>query len=291
MFENASIMVLMETNGELQIKRLEINQETQASISQVFAKGYMFLTSDKEVVAFDGKYKPDEDEMLYIKDFKMEDAVLEAINNPLDVCPFYPGQEQTERIKAVFVGVQDKTNIRIAFQKFKKDQYITTKGINLFFNNKTFIEEKRFGISISETVDCVYEDGELKFHSYYIARQLFDLKDYYRSATDGEVESFTEISNIQFVDVEMFREQADSNVRKRVASIIDSGILLKYSPKDIKRIGKSTGVEIKIQKDKIVIPKEKSQMKVVLGFLDEGVYKGAFSNETFMTNSKRPIGR
>lgn len=153
------------------------------------------------------------------------------------------------------------------------------------------IEEKRFGISISETVDCVYEDGELKFHSYYIARQLFDLKDYYRSATDGEVESFTEISNIQFDDVKMFREQADSNVRKRVASIIDSEILMKYLPKDIKKIGKSTGVEIKIQKDKIVIPKEKSQMKVAFESLDEGVYKGVFSNETFMMNLKKAIGR
>lgn len=291
MFENASIMILMEINGELQIKRLETNQKTQDSISQVFARGYMSLTNDKEAVVFDGKYKPDEDEMLYIKDFKMEDAILESIKNPLDICPFYPDKEETERIKAVFVGMQDKTNIRIAFQKFKREQYITTKGINLFFNNKTFVEEKRFGISISETVDCVYEDGELKFHSYYIARQLFDLKDYYRSATDGEVESFTELRNIQFDDVEMFKKQSDTGVRKRVASIIDSGILLKYSPKDIKKIGKSTGIEIKIQKDKIVIPKEKSQMKVVLGFLDEGVYKGAFSNETFMTNSKRVIGR
>lgn len=290
MFKNASIMILMETNGELQIKRLETNQKTQDSISQVFARGYMSLTNDKEAVAFDGKYKPDEDEMLYIKDFKMEDAILESIKNPLDVCPFYPDKEETERIKAVFVGMQDKTNIRIAFQKFKKEQYITTKGINLFFNNKTFVEEKRFGISISETVDCVYEDGELKFHSYYIARQLFDLRDYYRSATDGEVESFTELRNIQFDDVEMFKKQSDSRVRKQVASIIDSGILLKYTPKEIEKIGKSTGVKISIKKNKIVIPKEKSQMKVVLGFLDEGVYKGAFSKETFMTNSKRPIG-
>ena len=89
-------MVLIETNGELQIKRLEINQETQASISQVFAKGYMSLRNDKEVVAFDGKYKPDEDEM--------------------------------ERIKAVFVGVQDKTNIRIEFQKFKQGSVHNYKG-------------------------------------------------------------------------------------------------------------------------------------------------------------------
>ncbi|MCM1494825.1 MAG: DUF4868 domain-containing protein [Bacteroides sp.] len=290
MFENASIMILIETGGELQIRRLETNRETQTSISQVFAKGYMSLTNGKEAVAFDGKYTPDEDEVLYIENFEMGEAVLRAIKNPLDVSPFYPSQEQPERIKAIFVGEQDKKQARIAFQKFKKEQYIATKGIHLFFNKQTFVEEKRFGISVSENVDCVYEGERLKFYSYYIARQLFDLKDYYRSATDGEVKSFTELSNIQFADVEMFRKQADSRVRKRVASIIDSEILLKYSSKDIRKIGKSTGVEINIKKDKIIIPKEKSQMKVVLGFLDEGVYKGVFSKETFMTNSKRLIG-
>ena len=82
----------------------------------------------------------------------------------------------------------------------------------MFFNNKIFIEEKRFGISISEIVDCVYEDGELKFYSYYIVRQLFDLKDYYHLAIDGEVESFTELRNIQFNDVEMFKKQFDTGV-------------------------------------------------------------------------------
>lgn len=131
----------------------------------------------------------------------------------------------------------------------------------------------------------------MKFYSYFTARQLFDLKDYYRSATDGKVENFTEIKNIQFDDVATFKAQADTRIRKRVASIIDSGILVKYSPKEIKKIGKSTGVEIDIHKDKIIIPKEKNRMKIVLGFLDEEVYKGVFSNETFMTNSKRAIGR
>lgn len=291
MFDNASIMLLMETGGELQIKRLETNQKTQASIAQIFAAGYTALTKDKETVEFDGKYKPDEDEVLYIKEFDIGDAILEAVKNPLDVSPFSPGVEQAERIKAVFVGEQNKTHLRIAFQKFKKEQYIKTTGIHLFFNNQTFVEEKRFGISISEMVDCVFENGELKFHSYFMTRQLFDLKDYYRSATEGEIEKFTNYKSIQFDDVATFMMQTDTGVRKRVASIMDSGILLKYTPKEIKKIGKSTGVKININDDKIVIPKEKSQMKVVLGFLDEGVYKGVFSNETFMTNSKRVVKR
>lgn len=71
----------------------------------------------------------------------IEEAILEAAKNPLDACLFCPKIEQTERIKAIFVGEQNKIHIRIAFQRFKKEQYITTKGINLFLTVKLLLKK------------------------------------------------------------------------------------------------------------------------------------------------------
>ena len=70
---------------------------------------------------------------------------------------------------------------------------------------------------------------------------------------------------------------------------MDSKVLEKYPAKEIKRIGENTGVSILVKGNKIVIPKEKKQMKILLGFLDEEVYKGVFSNDTYIANSKRNI--
>lgn len=112
---------------------------------------------------------------------------------------------------------------------------------------------------------------------------------YYREATHGEVERFTQMKELAMDNAEIFIGQADSRVRKKIASIMDSKVLEKYSARDIQRIGGQTGINVVIRDKKIVIPTDKKQMKIILGFLDEEVYKGYFSNATYITNSKRSV--
>lgn len=289
MFKNASIMVMLEDNNMLEVCKLETDRNTQKSICKSFSEAYGKYVTGKERIKFDGKYKPENDEILCISDFDIPEDVFSAIEEPAGIKTFIPDEYANECIRSIFVGEKKEDKIKIAFQKFKKDQYISMKGFNLFFDKETFREEKRFGISISDCVDCIYDDGDLQFESYYMARQIFDLREYYRIATDEEVESFTKIKSINFENEDIFKRQSDSIVRKKIASIMDSKVLNKYSANDIKNIGKSTGVEIKVRNKKIVIPEDKKKMKILLGFLDEEVYKGVFSKDTFITNSKRVV--
>ena len=68
--------------------------------------------------------------------------------------------------------------------------------MNLFHDQNTFDRDKRYGLTINELVDCIFEDNNLVFNSYYFARQIFDLSEYYREATDTDVEAF--INNPKF---------------------------------------------------------------------------------------------
>lgn len=242
-----------------------------------------------EYVSFDGNYSPDADETLCINQFALDEIIKEAVETPAGVESFAPENTNSDNIKAIFVGEICEGRMVIAFQKFKKEQYISVKGINLFFDRDTFVQEKRFGITISDEVDCIYEDGRLLFKSFFMARQIFSLMKYYREATQGEVERFTQMKELSLDSAEMFIGQADSRVRKKVASIMDSGVLERFSARDIQKIGRQAGIDVAIRDKKIVIPAEKKKMKIILGFLDEEVYKGSFSNITYITNSKRSV--
>ena len=66
-------------------------------------------------------------------------------------------------------------------------------------------------------------------------------------------------------------------------------MLERFSARDIQKIGRQAGIDVAIRDKKIVIPAEKKKMKIILGFLDEEVYKGSFSNITYITNSKRSV--
>lgn len=71
--------------------------------------------------------------------------------------------------------------------------------------------------------------------------------------------------------------------------INDSGVLENNTAAKIKKLAKSAGIEIVVEDKKIVLPDDKEELKMVLRFLDEEAYKGPFSNNTYLANSKRRV--
>ncbi len=69
----------------------------------------------------------------------------------------------------------------------------------------------------------------------------------------------------------------------------DSGVLQNNKASEIRKLAQDCGLEITVENEKIVIPADKKKLKELLGFLDEEVYKGVFSEDTYITNSKRKM--
>lgn len=293
MFDNSSILVIC-ADGNDTIVRIEIDAETQKSICKTFVEAVQSLTSEKEKVEFDGRYKPEQDEILHISNFQLRDDIKDAVRNPIGVTEYKKTNGEYPAIKAVFVGEKvdegDTEKFSVAFQRFRKEQYISTSNFNLFWSNNTFRHEKSYGISISDSIDCFYTpDEELQFTSFYYARQVFDLSGYYRSATTQEVTSFTSNESLSFEDAQDFENLANSSIRRKIAAINDSEVLKKYQAIDIKRLAQKAGITITVKNKQIVIPNNKEQIKIILGFLDEEAYRGPFSQITYLANSKRKI--
>lgn len=82
---------------------------------------------------------------------------------------------------------------------------------------------------------------------------------------------------------------ADTWIRRKIAAIDDSGVLKNNKASAIKKLAQNCGLEITIENKKIVIPEDKKKLKEILGFLDEEVYKGVFTEDTYITNSKRKM--
>lgn len=82
---------------------------------------------------------------------------------------------------------------------------------------------------------------------------------------------------------------ANTWIRRKIAIINDSGVLTNNSAAQIKRLARSAGIDISVENKKIVLPNDKEQLKIILGFLDEEAYKGPFSKATFLANSKRLV--
>lgn len=292
MFKDCSIMV-MRTGEPCQVLRLEMDDKTQKEICTIFSTEVVKSVKDKAKIPFDGSYKPNDDECLTIGNFPLPIEIEKAIRNPIGVAAYTEGREGFPGIKAIFVGqcIREKQEekFEVAFQCFRKEQHLSVRGLNLFLTNNTFRHERNFGISILHKVDCYYSNGELQFPSFYFARQVFDLNSFYRSAQDVEVDQFTANERLFVRDPQKFKQMTDAWIRRKIAMINDSGVLKNHSTAEIKALGDTIDIKIDIKDEKIVIPEDKEQLKIVLGFLDEEVYKGPFSNATLLANSKRRI--
>lgn len=285
--------MLLNDGNENPVCLLEVDKTTQAAICCSFAESAAPLLISKQIISFDGSYKPNEDEGLSIFNFNLPETITDAVRNPLGLQSFAYDKDAEPDIRAIFVGERteaDNTEVfTVAFQRFRKEQYLSTKKFRLFFDKDTFTLEKRWGIGITDNVDCVFLQTELRFLSYFYARQIFDLSEYYRSATDAEVQNFSALELLNIADNEQFQSMADTWIRRKIAAINDSGVLKNNTAAKIKKLAQSCGLEVIVENKKLVIPADKKKLKEILGFLDDEVYKGAFTEETYITNSKRKV--
>lgn len=115
---------------------------------------------------------------------------------------------------------------------------------------------------------------------------------YYRSATDEEVKSFTTNSKLLFENATNFTSFANTFIRRKIAAINDSKILEKHTAEEIRNLAKTYAqADIQVKNDKVYIPDEKDKAVWIVGFLDEEAYRGPFSSDLIVANSKRRINK
>lgn len=300
MFTDCTVFVY--ANDE-EIYKLEVEREAQIAICETFASSVESMVRGKSKHDFEVNYKPEDDEILRIENFLLPDKIKDAIRNPVGIDSYKKDPDVHDdgeddflgfpEIKAIFVGerIQDEEgeHFNIGFQRYRKEQNLTALPFRFFFSNETFKQEKHFGIGITYNIDCYYTGEELQFASFYFARQVFDLREYYRSASDPEVTAFTQNQALNFENADTFSSMANTYVRRKIAMINDSQVLEKYTAKEIKSIARNSGIDIKVQDKRIVIPSDKDGAMEVLAFLDEEAYRGPFSNDLLIANSKRVL--
>lgn len=314
MFDKSELMALVQPDKDnLEVYRLPIDRDVQRSIADVFSNSVNDMRMHKQAQEFSASYKLEDDEYLKIENFIIQDEILDAIRSPMGVMQYSKMRfdesgnivkldelDEDESyidypdIKAVFMGERSEENhseiFHVAFQKIRREQHLTQNKYNLFFDHNTFHVDKRFGIGISDSVDCYFNGDELDFSSFYYARQIFDLSEYYRSATDKEVKNFTNNNRLHFENADHFTSFANKFIRRKIAAINDSEILDKYTAKEIKDLAKTYArADIIIADNKVNIPDDKDKAVWIVGFLDEEAYRGPFSSDLIVANSKRRI--
>ena len=243
------------------------------------------------MIIFDGSYKPDEDESLKIENFDLSDEIQEAINNPLGVDKLVANDGNELNIRAIFLPLSDDSeNEKIVFQRTQKRQLLLGGRITLFWSNDTFISTQKPGVVITDSIDAYYENGTLYFKSYYWANQIFNLNKYYRQATDDDIRDFCQNNCFYVDDLDSLVSASSNWTRKKIAYILDTGVLEKNTTDYILQEANNLGLQFETnEENKIVFPADLKSQKELLSYLADEIYKGRLSDDVYLTNSKRSL--
>ena len=275
-------------NKELKAKRVHLDRSVQQDIETIFKNQEAdFRQGVTDEIDFDGDWKPEPNEFLTIDIPQEAEILVDAINSNAVSVPSIDTKEfGQEGIKALFTGSSNNESTKILIQQFSSRQMLSNKfALVLKGNAFRRLDDQAFTLDTSLT--CILEDGKLKFKSFHKMRSIINLSDFYREATETEIRSFAKHPTFEVADIERFLGESDQTIRKLVHSVTRMETLDQYSAKEIKAAAKGVKMDIAMKKKRILMPESRAEIKILLHFLNDGLYEAPLSKQRYVTNSKK----
>lgn len=280
----------MTRDSDHPILRIPLTAELQREINRTFQEQLQdFERGVESILQFDGRYAPEEDEVIEISDFQDVDGIMQAIGQPMRVELFDSRVHSLEDVKALFCGYRSQGRHAALIQCFEKRRLISKKTLSIMLSGDTFQRIQDDGLTLDNRLLAILENGALRFKNFHFLRRVFDVSEHYREATNEEVGTFASHESLAVEDVDGFVDAAGPLIRKKISFISRSGILDAHTGPEIALAARQFNLQIETdEEDKIVLPTDKAALRKLLKFLDEDYYESPLSKSHFVSNSKRP---
>ena len=275
------------------VRRIPLTNDFQQELGLFFSDQQQAFIADRQAIAFTGSYNVDTSEIFQIEDYPLPEMISNALSNPLNN-PILDLKAETHRIKALFTGNWTDQQQAVSFQVFDAGKLLS-KGWTLIGSGDTYKKLEEPGLVLQDKLTAHYDNGNLLFTSYHNTKRFLDLSDYYTAATDTDLDSFAENDLFEFEDQDTFKGNADSIIRKKIALLQKNNVLDNLSINDIETVANDLNqhvadehkIYIATNNGKLVIPKDKKQLKELIRFLDEDYVTAPLTKRRCLTNSKQ----
>ncbi|MBE4948264.1 DUF4868 domain-containing protein [Chryseobacterium culicis] len=262
------------------VRKIDLLQSITENIKNVFLNNATsIMTSDTDEILFDGNFKIDGDEVLYVE-MDLPENVLEANTNAIGLEVLDITKDD---IKTLF-WIEDDIYY---FQNFDKRKLLQNKNV-IFYSGTTYHKLEEDALIVENMVNAIYKDGKFYFKSYTNANRIISLSDFFEEASNETIEEFADNAIFE-LDLDWLKENSDTMIRKQITLIQKSQVIVSASPRKIKASAKKFNLDIEMENGKLKLPNDKKECKNILSFLNEQYYFGLISGKKFITNSKRDV--
>lgn len=262
-----NFFVLTDIPGQ-RVLHVSVSAGLQKNLTSAFRDQRMTFTADREEIEYRPAYHPEPDEIFKINPFDDLDDLLKITQSPSSLDSLEPDSTIYGHIVSFFSS-SDSAN-ELLFQNFDQRRIISNKGLAMIWDSSTFRQMREPGLSPGKNLGAILRGDELLFQKSWCARRIFDLTSYFKEATDEQLYEFLRHKHFTHHDSNSAHSQFDSWMRTKVCLILESGVLDKHNPEQLRIIAADLSYSLSIDSQgRIIFPQEKKQMKGLLRFLSE----------------------
>jgi len=289
MLENFQLAAIVKQHGDVRLLRIPLHQSLQQTLAETWQAQLDAFTENGQEIDFNPGYQPEEHERFCLENFELPGWIgNETSQSADDLDPITANENLLESIKGIVAFARDQGAEVVLFQNFSRS-HVIEPGRSLFLRNDTYETTEHPGLTLETKLSAVYlrADSKLLFHNFRTVNTFLPLADFYEEASEEKIRSVLGHKLLAPEDADALATGANQWFRKRFALLSDSGVLDKYSAKQIKARSKDYDVDVRISKGKIVFPAARGPAKKLLQFLNEELFRGAITERLYETNSKR----
>ena len=285
-----TIFAVCRPKNDLVVKRIPLNAEVQADIGQIFrAQEASFRTGIDEYIPYDGNYKPSFDELLTLEGNQELDFLLEQMTrNRVALEILDVNQVRQQKVKAICSVFENDGQSVLLIQKFKQNQILSTRRA-LFKHGNEFRRLSGDVIGIADSLCAIYEGRVLKFRSASVLRSVVTMKQIYMEATEPEVRNFARLDIFLIENEDEFVSNTNQITRSLLHSITQKRVLDDCDINRIVEIGGLLNLAVETRNGRLVVPRDKRELKAFLQLLNENRYSGLITEKLYVSNSQREI--
>ncbi len=287
------LFALTENDITPDVVKIVLDKETNKKVSDLFTRMEDdFKRDHPDAVAYSADYKPEKNEHFFIADFVEHNVAKQALVSPKAVTVLDINTIPLEKIKAIFIGSKDGNTIFL--QKFDKGQVITnTRSLFFFDNTKTFSSPENNGLTIGPKLTGIVNGNTINFKNFNALRRIFDMDHYFKEATDGELTDFQK-NEVFFCEEGLnLADFKDTVIRRKVTLLNMSGVLKEHTIHTLQKAAIELDHPLDLFNhegiDKIKMPNNKKDVKLLLNFLDSDIYISVINGFKYKSTSKLRI--
>ena len=281
------------TEHPMRILRMPIEQQAAAEVRELF----LDLTKDffhgiTEFIDFDPGYLLLDGECFKIHDFPVPDELLLLCAAPhtAENLTLADLTHQSGPVVKAIVGYDFSGGRKeLMFQTFDSKRLFSPGRGYFNFAQGVFHELKSPVVSIEQKLAGVWRDGPFFFKKLGSARRIFDFGVYEMQATEQQMSDFASHSKITCADSAAFAQSASRWSRGKIARILSNKVLDSWTLLHLQSAANVVEFELPVSGNKIELPTGGVELKRLLQFLDDDMYRGPVSDRQFLSSGKREL--